>query len=93
MQWQPSNDIHQIILAPASGTTALVGGTVMTAAGQRYEGGVVVLHNGKIQAVGDSATTIPAGAKKIDVSGLAAGVYFLRIHTDEGIAVKKFIRM
>lgn len=37
-----------------------------------------------------SATALP-GRQEIDVSGLAAGLYLVRVHTDSGISVKKII--
>jgi imidazolonepropionase-like amidohydrolase len=49
--------------------TALVGGTVLTAAGDRIDNGVVVMSGGKILAVGGAGTAIPAEALVIDAKG------------------------
>jgi imidazolonepropionase-like amidohydrolase len=56
---------------PAAPAVALVGGTVWTADGRGtvYPRGVVVLREGRIAAVGDASTPIPAGVPTVDVSG------------------------
>jgi imidazolonepropionase-like amidohydrolase len=56
--------------APAP-PVALVGGTIWTADGKGtvHAPGVVVLRDGKIAAVGDARTPVPAGVRTIDVSG------------------------
>jgi imidazolonepropionase-like amidohydrolase len=56
---QPSDD------APV----AFTGATIHTAAGEKLAGGVLVVHKGKVVAVGDAKTPIPKGAKVIDASG------------------------
>jgi imidazolonepropionase-like amidohydrolase len=69
-----------LLLSSAVGATALVaqtdaptlaitGGTVHTLAGPAIEGGTVVVENGQIAAVGRGAA-IPAGAQRIDATGL-----------------------
>ena len=63
-----------IAAAPGSGAAqqegfALTGGTVVTVTGPTFEGGTVVVQNGRITAVGTDVA-IPAGVRRIDVSGL-----------------------
>ncbi len=50
-------------------TLAIVGGTVMTAAGDTIERGTVVLRGGAIVAVGGADVAVPAGARVIDARG------------------------
>lgn len=52
-----------------AGSVVLDGGTVMTAAGQVFQPGYVVLVDGKIQAVGEGKAPAVDGAKVVDVSG------------------------
>ena len=57
--------------AAAPGAIALRGGKVMTITKGTIENGVVVMQDGKIVAVGPAAsTTIPRGARVIDVTGM-----------------------
>src|SRR5262245_26384387 len=48
---------------------AFRGATIHTAAGPKIEAGVLIIHQGKIVAVGDADTPVPKDAKVIDVSG------------------------
>lgn len=48
---------------------AIVGGTVFDGAGRRFENGVVVITDGRVVAVGDAATAIPAGHRNVDARG------------------------
>lgn len=50
-------------------TVAFRGATIHTAAGPRIDAGVLVVADGKIAAVGDADTPVPAGAKIVDVTG------------------------
>src|SRR5688500_9352269 len=56
---------------PAAPPVALVGGNVWTADGKGtvFAQGTVILRDGKIAAVGDASTPVPAGVRTIDVSG------------------------
>src|SRR5687767_9886106 len=57
--------------AATSGAIALRGGKVMTITKGTIENGVVVIADGKITAVGPAgSTTIPRGARVIDVTGM-----------------------
>ena len=49
--------------------TAIVGANILTATGQEYDGGVVVMVDGKIAAVGPAGTAVPTGATVIDGKG------------------------
>ena len=49
--------------------TAIVGANILTATGQEIDGGVVVMAEGKILAVGPAGTAVPAGAVVIDGKG------------------------
>ncbi len=53
----------------AAGIVAIRGGTVLTVTKGTIANGVVVLRDGKIEAVGGAATTIPQGADIVDASG------------------------
>jgi imidazolonepropionase-like amidohydrolase len=56
--------------APESSVIALVGATVHPVSGPAIPQGVVVVHGGRIAAVGSAAEVeVPAGATRIDVSG------------------------
>ena len=56
--------------AASNETIALKGGKLLTITHGVIENGVVVMQNGRITAVGGAGTTIPAGAKVIDVTGM-----------------------
>lgn len=56
-------------LAAQEQVLVLRGGTVLTAAGRDYESGTVVLHRGKVVAVGGSDVAYPRGARVIDCAG------------------------
>ena len=62
---------HSSAAAPASNETiALKGGKLLTITHGVIENGVVVMHNGRITAVGGPGTAIPSGAKVIDATGM-----------------------
>ncbi len=49
---------------------AFVGATIIPIDGQEIEGGILIVHEGKIEAVGSAAAmTIPADMKQVDVRG------------------------
>jgi imidazolonepropionase-like amidohydrolase len=56
---------------PAAGAVAYVGARIIDGSGQSpIDNGVMVVQNGRIVAVGPAAaTTVPAGATKVDVAG------------------------
>lgn len=61
---------HSNAAAPSNETIALKGGKLLTITHGVIENGVVVMHNGRITAVGGPGTAIPAGAKVIDATGM-----------------------
>lgn len=63
---------------------ALVGGRVITVSGDTFEGGTVLLGEGKIQAVGESVT-IPAEAERLDVSGKVVMPGLIDAHSHIGL--------
>ncbi len=76
-----------VAAAPPAPPMALVGGTVWTADGQGtvHERGVVVLREGKIVAVGDASTPIPAGVATVDVSGRWVTPGLIDAHSHLGV--------
>jgi imidazolonepropionase-like amidohydrolase len=52
-----------------AGVVAIRGGTVLTVTRGTIPNGVVILRNGRIEAVGGANTPIPAGADTVDASG------------------------
>jgi imidazolonepropionase-like amidohydrolase len=67
----PAPAAHANAAAPASNETiALKGGKLLTITHGVIENGVVVMHNGRITAVGGPGTAIPSGAKVIDTTGM-----------------------
>lgn len=69
--------------APAP-TTAIIGATILSAAGPQIENGTLIIENGKILQVGINLN-IPAGAEIIDAKGkwLAPGI--IDIHSHLGV--------
>jgi len=72
----PSSSLQALAVAIAGLASAqdqvvvLRGGHVLTAADRDFERGVVVLHRGKITAVGQDDTAHPEGARVVDCTGL-----------------------
>ena len=64
---------------------ALVGATVLTGAGQKIEGGVVVITDGRIAAVGGANTPVPAGHKAVDARGRYVTPGIIDIHSHLGV--------
>lgn len=78
---QPYPSTYQPAQAP---TTAIVGATILSAAGPQIENGTLIIENGKILQVGTNLK-IPAGAEIIDAKGkwLAPGI--IDIHSHLGV--------
>lgn len=67
----PAPSTHANTTAAASNETiAIKGGKLLTITHGVIENGVVVMHNGRITAVGGPGTAIPPGAKIIDATGM-----------------------
>jgi len=68
---------------PAAGMTALTGATVIdVAAGTTVPNAVIVIQGDKITAFGGSATPVPAGATRVDLSGkfIIPGLFDSHVH-------------
>jgi imidazolonepropionase-like amidohydrolase len=67
----PAAASHSSSAAGASNETiALKGGKLLTITRGVIENGVIVMQNGRITAVGGAGTSIPSGARVIDVTGM-----------------------
>ena len=64
---------------------AIVGATVLTGAGQKIEGGVVVVTDGRIAAVGGADTPIPAGHQVVNARGRFVTPGIIDIHSHLGV--------
>lgn len=64
---------------------AIVGATVLTGAGQKIEGGVVVVTDGRIAAVGGANTPVPAGHQVVDARGRFVTPGIIDIHSHLGV--------
>ncbi|HWG46911.1 MAG TPA: amidohydrolase family protein [Gemmataceae bacterium] len=72
--------------APADRPIAYRGARILTAAGAPIDKGVLIVHKGKIVAVGaDADTTIPEGAKVIDLKGKTIIPGLVDTHSHIGI--------
>ncbi|MBB5744785.1 amidohydrolase [Brevundimonas variabilis] len=65
--------------------TAIVGATVFTAAGTKIENGVVVVTDGRIAAVGDASTPVPAGHTVVDGRGRFVTPGIIDVHSHLGV--------
>ncbi|MCC7541838.1 MAG: amidohydrolase family protein [Deltaproteobacteria bacterium] len=71
---------------PRSPMVALRGGTVMTAAGAIIPRGVVLMHNGRIEAVGPvDDTQVPEGAIVVDTTGRFVTPGIIDAHSHMGV--------
>jgi imidazolonepropionase-like amidohydrolase len=71
---------------PAAPRIAIKGATVLTAAGQRFEPGLIVLEGGRIRYVGPAdGATIPAGAQIIDAPGRFVTPGLIDSHSHLGV--------
>src|SRR6185436_12226126 len=71
-------------LAFAAGTFVISGGTVHPVSGPEIPGGMVVVENGKISAVGANVS-IPAGAERVDATGLQVYPGMIALNTVLGL--------
>lgn len=83
LPWEGPTESYPVVESPC---TALVGGTVMTAAGHVFEDGVLVMEDGRIRAVGPRSTTsIPTEAIVVDVTGRFVTPGFIDTHSHMGV--------
>jgi imidazolonepropionase-like amidohydrolase len=64
---------------------AIVGGTVLTGAGRKIEGGVVVVTDGRVAAVGDASTPVPSGYRVVDARGRFVTPGIIDVHSHLGV--------
>ena len=64
---------------------AIVGGTVFTATGVRFDNGVVLMNDGKVEAVGPASTPVPAGYRVIDARGRFVTPGVIDVHSHLGV--------
>jgi len=65
--------------------SAIVGATVFTGTGQKIENGVVLMADGKVQAVGGADLAIPAGYTVIDAKGRYVTPGVIDVHSHLGV--------
>jgi imidazolonepropionase-like amidohydrolase len=64
---------------------AIVGGTVLDGAGRRINNGVVVVTDGRVAAVGDASTAIPAGYRTVQANGRFVTPGIIDVHSHLGV--------
>lgn len=64
---------------------AVVGATVLTGTDRKIENGVVVVTDGKIAAVGDASTPVPAGYRLIEARGRYVTPGIIDVHSHLGV--------
>src|SRR3954469_22299674 len=71
---------------PATAQERLVvkGGRILPVSGPPIDGGVIVIRDGKIEAVGKNLT-IPSGAKVIDATGKVVVPGYVEVHSNRGM--------
>ncbi len=74
--------------ADSPGVTAIVGGTVHTAAGAAIVNGTVILRNGLIESVGP-APAVPADARTVDATGMHVYPALIDAHSTLGFPAAK----
>lgn len=73
------------VVAATSGPVVLGGATVLTAAGQRYAPGYVVLRDGRIAAVGEGKAPTVEGAVLLDLQGQFVTPGLVDTHSHLGV--------
>jgi imidazolonepropionase-like amidohydrolase len=64
---------------------AVVGATVLTGTDRKIDNGVVVVTDGRIAAVGDASTAVPAGYKVVDARGRYVTPGVIDVHSHLGV--------
>ena len=70
---------------PRAPTIAIVGGTILTATGQRIERGTIVTRGGAIVAVGDATVAVPSDALRFDATGRFVTPGLIDAHSHLGV--------
>ncbi|MCG8418189.1 MAG: amidohydrolase family protein [Proteobacteria bacterium] len=70
---------------PAAPIVAVVGATILTATGKRFDNGTILLRKGSIEYVGDGRTEIPDGARVIDAAGKFVTPGLIDTHSHLGV--------
>lgn len=80
-----STDARDARVNQSAPVIAIVGGTVLTAAGKRFDSGTVLLSKGRIDYVGDGSAPIPQGARVIDAKGRFVTPGIIDTHSHIGV--------
>ena len=64
---------------------AIVGGTVLTGAGTKFDNGVVIVTDGRVTAVGDASTPVPQGFRVVDARGRYVTPGVIDTHSHLGV--------
>ena len=76
--------VSAAVPAPAQNALAIKGGKILTMAGEPIDGGVVLIRDGKIQAVGKDVQ-IPTEARVIDAAGKVVMPGLVDVHAPRGV--------
>ena len=68
----------------ASVSTAIVGGTVLDGEGGRIENGIVLMRDGRVEAIGGSDLAVPDGYTRVDATGKFVTPGIIDIHSHLG---------
>src|SRR4051794_13792953 len=80
----PALALAVVSSAPAQERLAVKGGRVIPVSGPPIDGGVVLVRNGKIEAVG-KGLAIPSDATVIDATGKVVVPGFIEAHSNRGM--------
>lgn len=81
---QPDNPYPSTYQPAAAETTAIVGATILTAAGPQLENGTIILRDGKVAQIGQQLA-VPEGATIIDAAGKWVTPGIIDIHSHLGV--------
>ena len=74
------------VLPPGEGRVALVGGTLLLGTGERIDDGTIILHRGRIEAIGPAASTaVPEGARRVALRGRFVTPGLIDTHSHMGV--------
>jgi imidazolonepropionase-like amidohydrolase len=81
----PRRPLGDALADPGTPPIVIRGATVMTAAGQRFDKGTVVIDKGTLRYVGAGEATVPAGAIEIDGTGKYVTPGIIDAHSHIGV--------